>query len=324
MKTPLLVSTVVAAHVVAVVGVVLIQGCGVSTRPDMAAGQPPEPVMPPTVSEVESVVVATPVAPIDLPEAKVWPDETETYVVAQGESLSTIARRHGLSVAEVVALNRLTDPNKIRAGQTLVLPTGSSKTAVVAPPPASVAVTPIAIPPGASTYVVKSGDSLSVIAQRAGVKTSELKAANGLSGDKIMVGQKLVLPGAAAIAAPSSYQGAPAAGTSLPELDDADVGTLALREELDLPSTAAMTESVETAAEAAVTGTADAGEAVAPPTQPVSSDIETRPYVVSEEDEDLYSVAMMWGVSVQRLKEINKLADTKLTVGQKLLIPIAE
>lgn len=324
MKTPLLVSTVVAAHVVAVVGVVLIQGCGVSTRPDMAAGQPPEPVMPPTVSEVENVVVHPLVAPIDLPKAKDWPDETETYIVAQGESLSTIARRHGLSVAEVVALNRLTDPNKIRAGQTLVLPAGSSKTATVAPPRASVVVTPVAIPPGASTYVVKSGDSLSVIAQRAGVKTSELKAANGLSGDKIMVGQKLVLPGAATVAAPSSYQGAPAAGTSLPELDDVDLGNLALREELDVPSTDAMTESVEAAAEAAVSETADAAEAVAPPTQPVSSDIETRPYVVNEEDEDLYSVAMMWGVSVQRLKEINKLADTKLTVGQKLLIPIAE
>ena len=324
MKTPLLVSTVVAAHVVAVVGVVLIQGCGVSTRPDMAAGQPPEPVMPPTVSEVENVVVHPLVAPIDLPKAKDWPDETETYIVAQGESLSTIARRHGLSVAEVVALNRLTDPNKIRAGQTLVLPSGSAKTAVAAPPPASVAVTPVAIPPGASTYVVKSGDSLSVIAQRAGVKTSELKAANGLSGDKIMVGQKLVLPGAATVAAPSSYQGAPAAGTSLPELDDVDLGSLALREELDVPSTAPMTDSVEAAAEDAVSETADAGEAVAPPTQPVSSDIETRPYVVSEEDEDLYSVAMMWGVSVQRLRVINKLADTKLTVGQKLLIPIAE
>ena len=319
MKTPLLVSAVVGAHVVAVAGVVLIQGCGVSTRPDLAAGQPPEPMMPPTVSTVERTVIPTPVAPIDLPEAKTWPDETETYVVAQGESLSTIARRHGLSVAEVVALNRLTDPNKIRAGQTLVLPAGSGKTAVAAPAPAVVAPRSVPIPAGASTYVVKAGDSLSIIAQRAGVKTAELRTANGLSGDMILVGQKLVLPGGTKI--PAATAGV--APSASPEVGDA-VGSLPLGVDTTIPSEAAMTDAVEAAAVPDAAEVSPSGDALVAPTEPVSADIETRPYVVSEEDEDLYSVAMMWGVSVQRLKEINRLADTKLTVGQKLLIPVAE
>jgi LysM repeat protein len=43
-----------------------------------------------------------------------------------------------------------------------------------------------------------------------------------------------------------------------------------------------------------------------------------------ERDEDLYSVAMMWGVSVARLKEINSLSSTVLKPGQRLKIPLPE
>ena len=44
------------------------------------------------------------------------------------------------------------------------------------------------------TYVVKKGDSLSLIASALGVKVSTLKRANGLKSDTIRIGQKLVLP----------------------------------------------------------------------------------------------------------------------------------
>jgi len=46
------------------------------------------------------------------------------------------------------------------------------------------------------SYVVSRGDSLSVIAQRHGVRTADLRAANNLRGDVIHVGQELVIPGA--------------------------------------------------------------------------------------------------------------------------------
>ena len=47
----------------------------------------------------------------------------------------------------------------------------------------------------------------------------------------------------------------------------------------------------------------------------------TRVYVVGE-NEDLYSTALLWNVSVQRLKEINDLQGTRLAPGQKIKIPI--
>lgn len=47
---------------------------------------------------------------------------------------------------------------------------------------------------GGVRYVVKRGDSLSVIAARYRITTRQLKARNGISGDVIQVGQELVVP----------------------------------------------------------------------------------------------------------------------------------
>ena len=49
------------------------------------------------------------------------------------------------------------------------------------------------ITPG--SYTVKSGDSLSIIAQRFGVTVNELKSLNNLSSNTIRIGQVLTLPG---------------------------------------------------------------------------------------------------------------------------------
>jgi N-acetylmuramoyl-L-alanine amidase len=47
---------------------------------------------------------------------------------------------------------------------------------------------------GGRQYVIARGDTLSGIAQRFNVSLSSLKSHNGISGSKIMVGQKLVIP----------------------------------------------------------------------------------------------------------------------------------
>jgi LysM repeat protein len=48
---------------------------------------------------------------------------------------------------------------------------------------------------GNGEYVVRRGDTLSVIASRTGATIAQLRAANGLRGDLIRAGQKLVVPG---------------------------------------------------------------------------------------------------------------------------------
>ncbi len=49
-----------------------------------------------------------------------------THVVQSGQSLSTIASRYGVTASSIAQANGVTDPNRIRSGQTLTIPGGSS------------------------------------------------------------------------------------------------------------------------------------------------------------------------------------------------------
>jgi LysM repeat protein len=119
-----------------------------------------------------------------------------TYQVRSGDSLSVIARRHGVSVDQLVQANRLADPHRIRAGQSLVIPGGGSPSA-----------------PAARTYQVRAGDTLGAIAARHGLRVDAVAAANRLADpNRIRVGQLLHLPGASApLASPVATPTAPAA-----------------------------------------------------------------------------------------------------------------
>lgn len=67
-----------------------------------------------------------------------------TYTVAPGDTLGTIARRHGVKSGDLATLNTITDPAKLRVGQVLKLPAGAKAPASAAP--RSVAPAPAATP----------------------------------------------------------------------------------------------------------------------------------------------------------------------------------
>lgn len=99
-------------------------------------------------------------------------------------------------MAALIAANQLSPDGQIQVGQTLVLPGG--KAPVAAPARA-------ATPAPSGSVVVAAGDTVSGIAARAGISVADLIAANHLTPDgAIVIGQKLVLPGAGAPAAASA------------------------------------------------------------------------------------------------------------------------
>jgi len=51
-------------------------------------------------------------------------NEESTYVVKGGDRLADIARAHGVSLSELVSRNGISNPNLIRAGQSLAIPSG--------------------------------------------------------------------------------------------------------------------------------------------------------------------------------------------------------
>lgn len=124
-----------------------------------------------------------------------------TYVVVQGDTVSSIAARFGLRTADVLALNGLGWSSIIRPGQVLKL---------TAPAPKKPAAKPTPAPPATTTYTVRTGDTISSIAQRHGVSIGAVFGANGLGWSSIIYpGQRIAIPGAAKAPAAAPKPAAP-------------------------------------------------------------------------------------------------------------------
>lgn len=76
----------------------------------------------------------------DLPGAAIQ-SNAETYRVRKGDTLGSIAKRAGVPKSQLMALNNITNPNRIYPGQPLVLRSGSPAISPAAPPPATAAAT---------------------------------------------------------------------------------------------------------------------------------------------------------------------------------------
>lgn len=116
-----------------------------------------------------------------------------TVTVGEGETLSDIADRHGISMSTLVALNSLSDPDHVEVGQVLKLK-GSSRPAAAA----KATATPVAFSyaPGASEHVVRKGESLSAISRGTGVPLSQLVALNAITDpNAVPAGSTLRLTG---------------------------------------------------------------------------------------------------------------------------------
>ncbi len=87
---------------------------------------------------------AQPVQPAPQPEKAERDVAGSRYQVKAGESLTVIARRHGLGLGELAAANRLQPPFRLNPGQALIIPPTESQR-VQAPasvPPADIALQP--------------------------------------------------------------------------------------------------------------------------------------------------------------------------------------
>ncbi|MBF0813849.1 LysM peptidoglycan-binding domain-containing protein [Staphylococcus xylosus] len=109
-----------------------------------------------------------------------------TYTVKSGDTLSGIAARYGTTYQKIMSLNGLSNFN-IYPGQKLKVSgttsTGGSNTSGNTSSGST------------TTYIVKSGDSLSAIAARYGTTYQKIMSLNGLSNFNIYPGQKLKVSG---------------------------------------------------------------------------------------------------------------------------------
>lgn len=107
------------------------------------------------------------------------------HVVRRGETLGGIARRYRTTVAAITRMNSLKNPRLIHPGQRLKIPGAGSGAAAAAQPAAA---------PGSEiTHVVRAGETLFQLARRYNTTVQRIKSDNGLRGDGINVGQRLVI-----------------------------------------------------------------------------------------------------------------------------------
>jgi len=126
------------------------------------------------------------------------------HTVKWGETLSRIARMYGVTVQELMKANGLANANVLYQGQKLVIPVPSEQY---------------------GEHILQPGETLLSVANKYDVSVWDIARLNGLWNINIVfVGQRLLIPSAAAVA-PTPEPEQPAAVSTLPQVQEAIVIT---------------------------------------------------------------------------------------------------
>lgn len=127
------------------------------------------------------------------------PVASSTYKVASGDTLSSISKKKGVTVTQLMNWNNLSS-SLIRVGQTLKIEKSASSTK---PSPVA-AKTPAPSTSATGSYKVVSGDTLSGIAHRHGISVTQIMNWNNLTSSMIRVGQVLKIENSTVAKQPST------------------------------------------------------------------------------------------------------------------------
>ena len=254
------------------------------------------------------------------------------YTVRRGDNLTGIATRHGVSVSELQAWNKLRG-GQVDIGQVLRVPGRSGLQQRQA---AALA--------GPSTYRIRSGDNLASIALRHGISVEELKDWNSLRGTDIRAGDTLRVAAAPAQASqPSASRPGTGSSSAAPSRraasgsPDSEARRYRVRRGDNLAAIAQQFGvSIEelkawnglksnriTAGEYLTIRASNAAGAIrasnSAGSMPASDSASAGQYRIQRGD-TLDGIAKRFGVTIDQLKSWNSLRGTRIQVGDSLTI----
>ncbi|MCE7061371.1 LysM peptidoglycan-binding domain-containing protein [Dyadobacter sp. CY343] len=113
--------------------------------------------------------------------------ESEFHIVEGGQTFYSISKAYGLSVKELLELNNLGNSDRLKSGQRLKVKREAGN-------PSTDERVNQSINRGARTHTVAAGETLFRIAQTYRTNIEDIKKLNNMSGNSVMVGQKLKIP----------------------------------------------------------------------------------------------------------------------------------
>ena len=268
------------------------------------------------------------------------------HKVKRGESLGVISRQYGISVKELQQANDMKG-TRIRAGQTLLIP-------IKVTPKKSSGKKPVKV----KTYVAKLGDNVASVARLFGVSQESLRIWNSMKDDhvvkpgdtlfvskpelkpvvpqatttpKIAKGERYVVAEGDTYAAIAKKYGIPV--VMLLEANGGFQNRLSVGDSLVIPeftqtvqkasakSKSAENTTTKSAEKSGKSKTADAstGSATAKSAAKSEKSAVEKVHVVKK-GEGLWDISRQYGVTIEDIVRWNDLKDTKIRIGDKLII----
>ncbi len=224
---------------------------------------------------------------------RVYDSETLVHRVQRGETLSSIARAYKRSLEEIMAANNMGSADIIYPNQTIRIPCAA----------------PAARSEGSLVHEVRKGETVSQIAEHYGVSTSSVLSANNMdSRANILVGQKVIVPGAS--------RQASSGGAIIHEVERGETVYSIARKY------SASWQDVLKANDLRETDTIHPGQKLMVAGGPAVGGMVIHTVAAGE---NVTVIARKYGVSVDRVLDMNGLGrNHRIYPGQKMKIPITK
>ncbi len=226
------------------------------------------------------------------------------YKIKKGDTIGQIAESYNVTVSDLRSWNDLSS-NKIIAGKTLKI--YSNETAEYEPNKTTITTNTVS---EKTTHTIKQGETIIGIAQLYGVSIDDIKKWNNLSSSKIIAGKTLsIYPNGEIVSAPPKTQTnyiyhKIKKGETLSQIAEKyKVSIVSIRSLNDISGNKIVAgktlkiSSSESAIEQLKNG-----------------------YHIVIKGESLYSISKKYNTTVQKLKSLNNLSDSKIKIGQKLKV----